>query len=499
MIVRHTYINVFSSGFGAAVGFVVSILLVRVYGVEVIGRIAYMTGLVGLLRFVVDLGIDQAALKYISEKEKDFSRELSAYAAIKAVLLAVFLALCWIFLVFVFRPDDPILYVVIALNLFWETMADVFQNVLTARREFPQLALRRNAARLGMLAAAVVFCTAVKGIYLVAVLPAIEFVLLTILLAVYVRRGMKARWVGPGRALCVRYCRYALPLSLSTGISLSTSNLDKVFVGHLLSSAHVGYLAVAERIYGGFLVIVKAVTQQLLPEISYRLANLKEKHFKRQMERITLMGNVLGTFLALVVIAFAGVLIQTAYGPGLEIAAFILMAFSLEILVKLFFRPYHSLIYATERHSIFLWLTLPTQAVRLALMYFLVPVQVAGMAIGGAAKPLAISFVWVAPRGVAVLWSVKRHFQTLFLSRTPVVYLIFCLPAALAIGVNLMVSSLLWASAAGLAILALYLLLLRLTGVLDPETVKDLTRPIQEACRTLGGWRRKAAEHRGRE
>jgi O-antigen/teichoic acid export membrane protein len=488
VIVRHTYINVFSSGFGALVGFVVSILLVRVYGVEVIGRIAFMTGLVGLLRFVVDLGIDQAGLKYISEKEVDFSRELSAYAAIKAVLLAVFLALSAVFLVFVFRPDDPLLYVVVAVNLFWETLADVFQNVLTARREFGPLAIRRNTARLGMLACAVLFCTGVKGFYLVAVLPTIEFALLTVLLIHYVRRGMKAGWANPGRDITMRFCRYALPISLSTGLSLSTSNLDKVFVGHLLSSVHVGYLAVAERIYGGFLVIVKAVTQQLLPEVTFRLANLEKEQFKRQMERITCMGNVLATFLALVVLIYADDLIRVAYGPGLETAAFILRVFSIEILVKLFFRPYHSLIYATERHALFLWLTLPTQAVRLALMYFLVPVQWAGVTIGGAAKPLAISAVWLAPRGVAVLWSVRRAFGTLFLSGSGRVFGVFLVPVALAVVADRMISSIFWGSVAGMGILALHLVLLRLAGVLDPETVQALVQPIRDGFRAVTGW-----------
>jgi O-antigen/teichoic acid export membrane protein len=485
VLVRHTYINMVSSVFGAAVGFAASILVVRVYGIEVIGRIAYMMGLVGLLRFVVDLGIDRAGQKFIAEREGGFAPEFAAYLAIKSVLLTAFLALSALFFELVFRPDDPLLYFLVTANLFWISLSDLFSNVLVARRDFASLAVIKNIARVVMLGFAVLFCTVLRSWYLVAVLPSIEFFCLIVLAAPYGRRRLGLAWVRPQWRLCRRYIRFALPISLSEGISLSIANVDKVFVGHLLTDAHVGYLTVAERVYGGFLMIVKAVSQQLLPEISYRLANLKRRVFEGQMEKIVRMSNVLGTFLALAVLAYADVLIRIMYGPGLETAAFILRVFSLEILVKLFFRPYHSLIYATERHRLFLWLTLPSQGVRILATYLLVPMQLAGMVLGGAAKPLAISAVWIAPRGVAVLYTVQKAFNSLFLYRMGTLASVFLALGALALGLEHLVESRAVVAALGLGVLGLHLGLLRALGVLDDEVLRELTRPLREAVQAL--------------
>jgi O-antigen/teichoic acid export membrane protein len=485
LLVRHTYINVVSSVFGGAVGFAVSILVVRVYGIEVVGRIAYMTGLVGLLRFVVDLGIDRAGQKFIAEPEVGFAPEFASYLAIKGVLLAAFLALSAVFFELVFRPDDPLLYLLVTGNLFWISFSDLFTNMLAARRDFTSLAIIRNIARVVMLGFAVLFCTVLQSWYLVAVLPSIEFSVLILLAAPYGFRRLGLSWVRPQWPVCKRYIRFALPISLTEGISLSIANVDKVFVGHLLTDAHVGYLTVAERVYGGFLMIVKAVSQQLLPEISYRLANLKRRVFERQMEKIVRMSSVLGTFLALAVLAYADVLIRTMYGPGLETAAFILRVFSLEILVKLFFRPYHNLVYATERHRIFLWLTPPSQVIRILGTYLLVPLQVAGVTLGGAAKPLAIGVVWIVPRGVGVLYTIRKEFNTLFLSRMGPVASLFLALAALALGLEHLVESRAIMAALGLGVLGLHLVLLRALGVLDDQVLKELTRPLRDAVQAL--------------
>lgn len=487
MLVRHTYINIVSSAFGAAVGLTASILVVRVYGVEVIGRIAYMNGLVGLLRFVVDLGIDLAGQKYMAEKKGSFGPEFAAYLAIKAVLLAVFLGLAALFLVFVFKPEDPLLYILVTGNIFWLSLSDVFTNVFIARRDFVSLAIVRNISRVVMLGSVVIFCTALRSWYLVAVLPTIEFLCVILLAVPFGIRRLGLGWQLPRWDMCKQYCRFALPISMSTGIALSIANVDKVFVGHLLTDAHVGYLTVAERVYGGFLVIVKAVSQQFLPEISHKLANLKDRCFAQQMEKIVRMSNVLGTFLALAVLAYADVLIRTVYGPGFETASFILRVFSLEILVKLFFRPYHSVIYATERHRLFLWMTLPSQGVRILATYLLVPLQVLGVTLGGAAKPLAIGAVWIAPRGVAVLVTVKQAFHSLFLSRIGTVAWVFLVLGAIAVGLDHVVESRIVMALCGLGVLGLHIGLLRALGVLDDAVVQELVRPLRDAIQSVKG------------
>ena len=79
MLVKNSYINILSNVISASIGFLTSIMVVRVFGVNVIGKIAYMTGLVGLMTFVVDLGIDQTALKYMAEKKDDFTKEFATY------------------------------------------------------------------------------------------------------------------------------------------------------------------------------------------------------------------------------------------------------------------------------------------------------------------------------------------------------------------------------------------------------------------------------------
>ncbi|MCF8063551.1 MAG: oligosaccharide flippase family protein [Deltaproteobacteria bacterium] len=487
MLIRNTYINMASNVLAAAFGFASTVLVIRVYGAEVVGRIAYMTGLVGIVTFVVDLGIDQAGMKYISQKADDYAAEFAAYLFIKGILLLLFLAAASACLVFLFRVDDVLLYVLIMSNLFWATLADIFKNTLTARREFVRLALQTNIARGAMLVAAILFCTVWKNWYYVALLPSIEFACLVLVAAPYLVTGLGIRRLPLDRSLCRKYVRYALPLSISTGISLSIANLDKVFVGHLLDKTHVGYLAAAEKVFAVFDILVKALTQQLFPEISYRLANIREQLFKQQMEKIVLMANLMATAMALAVIAYANVLIDVIYGPGFEPSAFVLKMFAALILAKLFFRPYHSLVYATEKQAVFLWFTLPTFAVRIALTYFLIPVSVGGALIAGGARPLPQPSAWVFPRGAFILALVRRTFGTTFTRPVRLLYVIFGLAAAASMFLGRLTTHPVGEAAGGTAVVCLFFAALWFSRIIRRETLHELLAPIRPIFRRWKG------------
>ena len=483
MLIRNTYINMASNVLAAGFGFASTVLVIRVYGAEVVGRIAYMTGLVGIVTFVVDLGIDQAGMKYISQKKDDYAAEFATYLFIKGILLLLFLAAASLCMVFLFRVDDVLLYLLITSNLFWATLADIFKNTLTARREFVRLALQTNIARGVMLGAAILFCTAWKNWYYVALLPSIEFACLVLVALPSFVTGLGIRRLPLDWGLWKKYVRYALPLSVSTGISLSIANLDKVFVGHLLDKTHVGYLAAAEKVFAVFDILVKALTQQLFPEISYRLANVRERVFKQQMEKIVLMANLMATVMALALVAYGDVLIRVIYGPGFEPAAFVLKMFGALILAKLFFRPYHSLAYATEKQAVFLWFTIPTFAVRIALTYLLIPVGVGGALVAGGARPLAQAAAWVFPRGAFILILVRKMFGTTFTRPVHLLYAWFFVAAAAAMLLGRLTADPAADLAAGTAVICLFLAALWFSRIVRRETVGELLEPIRSVLR----------------
>jgi O-antigen/teichoic acid export membrane protein len=383
-----------------------------------------MTGLVGLITFVVGLGVDLAGVKYIAEKNERYESEFSTYLLLKMLLILLFIGLAIFFMLFVFRPEDPLLYIIIMCNMVWMSMADVFKRALTARRAFLTLALRNSIARVIMLFFAVIFCTLVKNWYYIAILPSIEHFILVMVLLYYFVKKLNINTIEFNRKQCIKFIKYAAPLSISEGISVSIANLDKVFVGFLLTNVHVGYLAVAEKVYNFFMIIVKAFTQQLLPEISYRLSNLKKEIFAIQMEKIVFMSNLMGALMTLFIILFAEIMITLVYGEEAGPSAVILKVFTLMILIKLFFRPYHSLIYATEKQGLFLWFTVPTYAVRIILTYALIPLSIGGHVIGGSAAPISKAFAWMFPRGLYILWEVKKTFGSLFCRRAKITYIL---------------------------------------------------------------------------
>lgn len=483
MIIKNTYTNIIGNIFSACIGFIIYIMLFRVYGASIIGKIAYMTGLVGLITFVVDLGIDQAGQKYMAEKKSEFIPEFIAYFFIKVILLSIFVIIGFISVCFIFRVDDQMLFILIMSNIFCENLSGILKNTLTARRSFYQLVIRTNISRVVRLCFAILFCTQLKSIYLIALLPSIEGLCSFFTICPYILKKIKGKDIGIQKQMLKKYISYAWPLSLSTGITLSLANLDKVIIGGLVGHAYTGYLVIAEKIFLVFDIIIKAITQQLLPEITYRLANFKEKYFRLQIEKIILLTNFISTLMILILILYADLLVVIVFGAEGRQSAIILRMFALIVFAKLFFRPYNSLIFATEKHKLFLWLTIPTQMTKIGLIYFLAPQQVAGMVIGGMATPLAKGLIWFFPRGLCVLYVIKKHFNTLFLGKTKLLLLLFIFMLTLAILLDYLIINYVMIIIFGIFLIGAYFSILYFANIISKEIIDQLLDPLKDLKR----------------
>jgi O-antigen/teichoic acid export membrane protein len=477
VLIKNTYINLVSNILSASIGFVVSILIVRIYGVAVVGKIAYMTGLVGIMTFVLDLGLNETSLKFISEKKERFQSEFFSFVIMKMTLFAMFMAIIVIFYRYGDFIQDRRLYLIIAGALGFKELDTIFKTTLTARRDFYSIWIAIVFSRTLMGLSAVMICLNRLSYYYVAMIPAVESVASLVISGIIVHKKYKIKIISPIHSdIIKKYISYAWPLSLQAGLSSALSNIDKVFIGNILSNIHVGYLAIAEKVFSLFDIIIKAITKQLLPEISFRYANLKSHQFYQDMQKIVLMTSFVACFLSLVILVFSDLVIYIMYGSGFHPAATILKFFVFLIFAKLVLRPYFKLALVMEKHKLFPVFVLPENALRIGILYFAIPMSLFGAPIGGIAKPVSQAASWVFPRGLYVMWQAKRSFHTLFFERSR--HLIFsfvwvCLGFGL---IMFMDFSRIWETVLQTMAAAVYVSILLKYDIIDKKVVKSIIR-----------------------
>lgn len=269
---------------------------------------------------------------------------------------------------------------------------------------------------------------------------------------------------------------YAWPLSLQAGLSSALANIDKVFIGNILTDIHVGYVAVAEKVFSFFDIIIKAITKQLLPEISFRYSHLKTQPFYIDMQKIVLMTTFVGCLLSLLILVFSDLAIYVLYGSGFDPAATILKFFILLIFAKLVLRPYFKLALVMEKHKLFPAFVLPENALRMGILYFAIPMSLFGTQIGGIAKPVSQAVSWVFPRGLYVLWQAKRSFHTLFFERSRKLVFSFVLVCLGFLLILFLDFPMMWETAIHAMMAIIYVCILIKFNIIDRKALKTIIK-----------------------
>lgn len=369
-------IQLFSQLALGGLGIVTTTLVARFAGVEVLGTIGYLFGVLGLLSMFSDLGYAQAHIKSVAQGN-DLGKSNGTLIAIYTFLIGAFLLLSLIYLFlsskfnFAFFLNSQLRTVFVILlfsqvfSYFGQTLLLTFQ----AKQEMAKLNFVLITSKIARFVATVIIAFFVVNTITVGLTFLIEsIVILTLSIVFFSRLPLKV----PDIFFLKSYTKYALPLMISLPITYFNGNIDKILLNHFWNTKEVGYYFAIFGIIAMAQTFSGAAMTLFFPE----LVKATKNGFKH-VEKITA---IMVKYLLLVIVPlvillvlFSEIIVTKVLGNEFLPSAPILSIFSLSIFILLISRFYGYILYAIEKHAVLPIISLVTTVFFLIFFLFLVP------------------------------------------------------------------------------------------------------------------------------
>ena len=425
------YIRIATVLIKAAIAVIPSVLIVRIFGVKLYGTISYYFSIIGIFSLFSDLGLSRALLKYLAADEEP-KQSTTAYLLFKTALSIIFLILIFGAYILKFRDDHTFdrMFLLIAMVV---TLSDIYKSAMISifqgRRDFKDLSIYEIIAQVVMVTHNIFFCVVYKNVYLLACGTIIYNIIVAAggLRYCLNKNLLVLRW--PKKEIWICYIRYALPLCFSTIVGHVMTYLDKILLARLIGVGELGFYNIASNGYKYIESIIRPITLTLYTEIIHEVA-AKADFVKMQMRKIVELLNVSAAYIVIGIMFCSVTAITIMYGKHNLRSAYLFMFFSLLVFSKLFWRPYHQIMYALEKHAVYSYLSLLSPPITAGLYYLLIPHHILGFEIGGAAIPFTEFVLWIFPGGLYITFALKKKYRVLHMKR---ILLFIWLPVVLII------------------------------------------------------------------
>ncbi|MBN1788097.1 MAG: oligosaccharide flippase family protein [Sedimentisphaerales bacterium] len=411
-MIKNIYIRTATNVITSVISVITLVLIIKIFGTEVLGRVTYYYSIAGVLGILSDLGFSTAYNKFLASE--DNRRDIAAFLFFKVLLIGLYVI---IFVSAYFlkfndgRTDARLLWILFSVLMF-EKIAQFFTATFIGKRDFTYMSIAEIVASIIFFVYTLFICFARLSIYALAstrvVIPAV-----TILWGVAYFRTKKINvFLLPSRADIRKYMSYSMPIAFSTISSNFILYADKLVLGKLMGVNEVGLYDIAHRCYAAVDKLIKPVTNTMFTEIVHRIANVQDFFHKRFQDLVQVLGFISGV-LSIILIFSSTFVIATVFGIENSRSAFILKFFALSVLLRLFWRPYTNVIYSIEKHRLVSMIEPIGVLMMLGYYYLLIPLEISGVAVGAAALPIAEFIMCIIPAGVLKLFILKRHFGRL--------------------------------------------------------------------------------------
>ena len=392
--------NVVISG----MGFISSIFVIKYFGVEVAGTIAFYLSILVLFSCVCDVGLSNALIKFIAEEQCENRITISTFFLLKFILLCIYIFICIIYIFYINKKlDDNLLVIFLISNIVNHGIRSPLFHLFKAKRDFKLLSIAEVSSSLILFAYTVIICLYFQNIYLLAMKVLFLNIIEAIFLIVFLIKKKVNYFVMPDSRNIKKFINYAAPIALTTFISNVMSQIDNVLLGNILGMKELGLYDIAKRLFSPVDIVIKAVTTTLYPEILNRMYSNKHffyTDFKQIVQLLTCFGSIIAFF----IIFLSKPFVTLIYGIENVNAASILIFFSGVCVAKLLFRPYHHLIYGLELQKIFLYITPFANLFKLLCYIYFIP------RIGAITFPIIFTLTWLFPGGIVVWNTIRKHY-----------------------------------------------------------------------------------------
>ncbi|MBU1499678.1 oligosaccharide flippase family protein, partial [Patescibacteria group bacterium] len=422
MIGKNVLIQLILTACSSVVGFIGLSISARLFGPFILGHLAYILGITGLIFAFSDLGLSRAQVHFTAAFHSA-QKTLGTFLSLKFILLLATAGIA--FLVALINPAQfKGIFIII---LLYELLSRLAESILVTfeglQLSWPQN-LARFIAKLFRLLAILLIgykLTSVLGLSLVYLVEATVLILLSVWL---MRRFLPFNF---SRSLAKQYFKYSLPFFVIVPVTYLQANLLTVLLKHFHSANEVGFYSAAFNLSTYLKVLFGTVMVFFFPKLSSlfqkndligikNYLNLTLKYLLMIFTPLLMFSFLLRQEIILLVLG-------QDFLPAVPVFSWMLLA----VFVLLLINPYEYALYATKKHASLVKVNLISLALSLLLSVYLMSYWHLG-AIGAAIINLIIwSF-----SGLYSLFLIKKNFGFSFYSSA----LHFILPAAILVFIS---------------------------------------------------------------
>lgn len=381
MIGLKVLIQLFASGITSVLTFLILSLSARLFGPEILGQVAYFSGVLGLIFAFTDLGLSRAHVYFTAIKGG--RPEVATFLSLKLPLLLLAVSVA---LIIAEQKSWPLVFIALLLVEVFSRVADSLLIGFEGREQvWPQ-----NLLRVGMkflrLVAVIILGSKLAGAFgysLTFLAESLGLMLGALILG--------RAWLGqrPSREAVNRYVKYSLPFAVIIPLSYLQDNSLILLMKYFQGTTALGLYTASFGLFG----FLKTLTSSLMTFFFPRITRLIRENDWQKIQAHTDMAVKLLIIVLLPILLFFFIisqwLVPLILGQEFYGAVNIFRLYLLGVLILAIFAPYDHVLFASHNQSSMIKISLVTTSLLILLGWWLIPVW------GGLGAAAASVGVWL--------------------------------------------------------------------------------------------------------
>lgn len=404
MIGKNTLIQVILTGLTGLISFFVLSLSARLFGPTILGNLAYLFSLTGLIFAFSDLGSSKSHGFYTASS-KEPGTNLFTFLSIKSILLITSATIAFVYAYFFHSNTSlPILSLVILIQVFTRLSDSILITFEAKQISLPQN-LIKALAKLARLISIFLLAKAFTNDFGLSLTYLTESGLLLLLSFLLISRFKPFKFSKP---LINKYLIYALPFFAIVPLSYLQDNSLIVILKQFQPAKQVGLYSASVNLTGSIKTLYATLMLYFFPKISKLFATKKNQQIKKYLNMAVKYLTVIFTPIFLLIFLFRLELIHLIFGVEFikAVPAFSILLLGTYLLMVL--APYDQALFATKNHRPLIIVNLFSLIVSVTVSFWLAPIY------GAAGTALASLFAW-ALSGFWHLALIKKRLKIILL------------------------------------------------------------------------------------
>lgn len=407
MIARKSFLIISTHFFIAFLAWIGVVILAKLWGnfaPSALGVIGFAMSFLSLFQIISDLGFSRAHIKRVSEG-KDLGTCIGTYVSIKILLTSVMVLVIFasIYILnnvlhsgFYDATTESVIYVLIFYSIF-TSLSKIAITTFTGKREIAKLQTANMFENIVHVPLSILVALSGVNVMGWAISPAVvwpEFlqpiqrflsdhatgslamtyvlgILGTFLVGLWLMRSYPIK--KPSRKIAKSYSVFALPIMLSSIITVISTNIDKLTIGFFWTSLEVGYYFTVQRVLAFVTILSTSIATVLFPTIS---AYHAKKNYKKMIVTTRLAERYISMvmippiiFIIVLVVPVIKIMLDEAFVP----AASVLSILAIWALIRGMTVPYLNLVSGMDKPGYLAKISVLTCTTNIVLNLLIVP------------------------------------------------------------------------------------------------------------------------------